>query len=143
MTGISSSLLLILSMSCVTHWFIERCSLASGVLILLVMQSLLPQIGGGFSIRIVRFVLLVLCMWHFAQAAFLSEKEPKESWRETLPCNKIFMGGTGSLIVSLFICTVLVLGTWVPDILTQAPIPTHYWLSLYYYSGPASVQMLA
>ncbi|KAF7904935.1 uncharacterized protein EAF01_005457 [Botrytis porri] len=68
LTGIGSSLLLTPSMGCVAHWFMERRGLASdiafvggGFLFPLMIQSLLPQVGWGRSIRILGFVLLVLC----------------------------------------------------------------------------------
>lgn len=58
-------------MGCVAHRFMERRGLATsiafigagfgGVLFPLMIQSLLPQVGWGWSIRILGFVLLMLC----------------------------------------------------------------------------------
>lgn len=94
-------------MGCVAHWFMERRGLATGiafigggfggVLFPLMIQSLLPQVGWGWSIRILGFVLLVLCA---ISAAFCRSRVPPRkgaatTWRETLPDPRIFMDGTG------------------------------------------------
>lgn len=96
-------------MGCVAHWFMERRGLASGiafigggfggVLFPLMIQSLLPQVGWGWSIRILGFVLLVLCA---ISAAFCRSRVPprkgaETTWRETLPDPRIFMDGTGAM----------------------------------------------
>ena len=52
-------------------------------------------------------------------------------------------GRYNTMIVSLFFCTVSVLGFWYPISLHQTSIHTHYWWFLYYYLGSAVVQMLA
>ena len=107
--GIGSSLLITPSMGCVAHWFMERRGLASGiafigggfggVLFPLMIQSLLPQVGWGWSIRILGFVVLVLCA---ISAAFCRSRVPPRNgaaatWRQTLPDPRIFMDGTGAM----------------------------------------------
>lgn len=109
LTGIGSSLLLTPSMGCVAHWFMERRGLASGiafigggfggVLFPLMIQSLLPQVGWGWSIRILGFVLLVLCAISvaFCRSRVPPRKGAATTWRETLPDPRIFMDGTGAM----------------------------------------------
>lgn len=96
-------------MGCVAHWFMERRGLASGiafigggfggVLFPLMIQSLLPQVGWGWSIRTLGFVLLVLCA---ISVAFCRSRVPPRrgaatTWRDTLPDPRIFMDGTGAM----------------------------------------------
>lgn len=96
-------------MGCVAHWFMERRGLATGiafigggfggVLFPLMIQSLLPKVGWGWSIHILGFVLLVLCA---ISAAFCRSRVPprrgaETTWRETLPDPRIFMDGTGAM----------------------------------------------
>lgn len=96
-------------MGCVAHWFMERRGLATGiafigggfggVLFPLMIQSLLPQVGWGWSIRILGFLLLMLCS---ISAAFCRSRVPprkgaETTWRETLPDPRIFMDGTGAM----------------------------------------------
>ncbi|KAL2821291.1 MFS general substrate transporter [Aspergillus cavernicola] len=107
LTGIGSSLLLTPSMGCVAHWFMERRGLASGiafigggfggVLFPLMIQSLLPQVGWGWSIRILAFVLLVLCAISVAlcRSRVPPRKAAQATWRDTLPDPRIFIDGTG------------------------------------------------
>jgi MFS family permease len=99
-------------MGCVAHWFMERRGLASGiafigggfggVLFPLMIQSLLPKVGLGWSIRILAFVLLALCA---TSAAFCRSRVPprkgaETSWRDTLPDPKIFVDGTGAMAIT-------------------------------------------
>ncbi|CAG8212159.1 unnamed protein product [Penicillium nalgiovense] len=112
MTGIGSSLLLTPSMGCVAHWFMERRGLASGiafigsgfggVLFPLMMQSLLPQVGWGWSIRIIGFMLLVLCAisMAFCRSRIPLRKGAETTWRDTLPDYNIFMDGTGAMALT-------------------------------------------
>lgn len=109
LTGIGSSLLLTPSMGCVAHWFKERRGLASGiafigggfggVLFPLMIQSLLPQVGYGWTIRILGFVILVLCAISviFCRSRVPPHKGAATSWRDTLPDPRIFMDGTGAM----------------------------------------------
>ena len=109
MTGIGSSLLLTPSMGCVAHWFMERRGLASGiafigggfggVLFPLMIQALLPKIGWGWSIRILGFVLLVLCAISvaFCRSRIPPRKGAEATWKDTLPDPRIFMDGTGAM----------------------------------------------
>ncbi|PYI10697.1 MFS general substrate transporter [Aspergillus sclerotiicarbonarius CBS 121057] len=112
LTGIGSSLLLTPSMGCVAHWFMERRGLASGiafigggfggVLFPLMIQSLLPQVGWGWSIRILAFVLLVLCAISvaFCRSRVPPRKGTETTWRDTLPDHKIFLDGTGAMALT-------------------------------------------
>ena len=99
-------------MGCVAHWFMERRGLATGiafigggfggVLFPLMIQSLLPQVGWGWSIRILGFVVLVLCA---ISAAFCRSRVPPRkgaatTWRETLPDPRIFIDGTGAMVAT-------------------------------------------
>ena len=104
-----SSLLLTPSMGSVAHWFMERRGLATGiafigggfggVLFPLMIQSLLPQVGWGWSIRILGFVLLVLCAISvaFCRSRVPPRKGAANNWRETLPDLRIFVDGTGAM----------------------------------------------
>ncbi|KAF5869447.1 putative riboflavin transporter mch5 protein [Botrytis fragariae] len=112
LTGIGSSLLLTPSMGCVAHWFMERRGLASGiafvgggfggVLFPLMIQSLLPQVGWEWSIRILGFVLLVLCAMNvtFCRSRVPPRKGATTTWRDTLPDPQIFMDGTGAMAIT-------------------------------------------
>lgn len=112
MTGIGSSLLLTPSMACVAHWFMERRGLASGIAFIgggfggvifpLMMQSLLPKLGWGWSIRILAFVLLAFCAINvvFCKSRVPPRKGTATSWRDTLPDPRIFMDGTGAMAVT-------------------------------------------
>lgn len=96
-------------MGYVAHWFMERRGLASGiayigggfggVLFPLIIQSLLPQVGWGWSIRILGFVLLVLCATSvaFCRSRIPPRKGAATTWRDTLPGPRIFMDGTGAM----------------------------------------------
>ncbi|KAJ5203843.1 uncharacterized protein N7498_004722 [Penicillium cinerascens] len=107
--GIGSSLLITPSMGCVAHWFMKRRGLASGiafigggfggVLFPLMIQALLPQVGWGWSIRILGFVLLVLCAISvaFCRSRVPPRKGTETTWRDTLPDPKIFLDGTGAM----------------------------------------------
>ncbi|RMZ70921.1 monocarboxylate transporter [Pyrenophora seminiperda CCB06] len=109
LTGIGSSLLLTPSMACVAHWFMERRGLASGiafigggfggVLFPLMIQSLLPKVGWGWSIRILGFVILVFCAISiaFCKSRVPPRKGEETTWRDTLPDWRIFMDGTGAM----------------------------------------------
>ena len=96
-------------MGCVAHWFMKRRGLASGIAFIgggfggilfpLMIQSLLPQVGWGWSIRILGFVLLVLCAISvaFCRSRVPPRKGAATTWRETLPDPRIFMDGTGAM----------------------------------------------
>ena len=96
-------------MGCVAHWFMERRGLASGiafmgggiggVLFPLMIQSILPQVGWGWSIRILGFVLLTLCgiSAAFCRSRIPPRKGAATTWRDKLPDPRIFMDGTGAM----------------------------------------------
>lgn len=97
LTGIGSFLLLTPSMGCVAHGFMERRGLASGiafvgdgfggVLFPLMIQSLLPQVGWEWSIRILGVVLLLLCSMNvtFCRSRIPPRKGAATTRRDTLP----------------------------------------------------------
>lgn len=99
-------------MGCVAHWFMERRGFANGiafigggfggVLFPLMTQSLLPQVGWGWSIRIIAFVLLVLCAISlaFCRSRIPPRKGIETTWRDTLPDYKIFFDGTGAMALT-------------------------------------------
>ena len=131
LTGIGSSLLLTPSMGCVAHWFKERRGLASGiafmgggfggVLFPLLIQSLLPQLGWGWSIRILGLVLLVLCAISvaFCRSRVPPRKGTATTWRETLPDPRIFMDGTGAMAATSLGVLLTDLAYFIP--ITYAP----------------------
>ncbi|OGM40896.1 monocarboxylate transporter [Aspergillus bombycis] len=112
LTGIGSSLLLTPSIGCVAHWFMERRGLASGIAFIgasfggvvfpLMIQALLPQVGWGWSIRILAFVLLALCTISvtFCRSRVPPRNGAETTWRDTLPDPRIFMDGTGVMAVT-------------------------------------------
>lgn len=134
LTGIGSSLLLTPSMGCVAHWFVKRRGLATGlsfiggglggVLFPLMIQSLLPQVGWGWSIRALGFVLLVFCA---ISAAFCRSRVPPRkgaatTWRATLPDPRIFLDGTGAMVAT----TTGVLMTDLAYFIPAAYVPSYY-----------------
>lgn len=109
LSGIGSSLLITPSMACVAHWFMKRRGLATGIAFIgagiggvifpLMIQSLLPRVGWGWSIRILGFVLLVLCAISiaFCRSRISPRKGAETTWRDTLPDPRMFMDGTGAM----------------------------------------------
>ncbi|KAL2835851.1 major facilitator superfamily domain-containing protein [Aspergillus pseudoustus] len=107
LTAIGSSLLITPAMACVAHWFMARRGLASGiafigagfggVLFPLMIQSLLPKVGWGWSLRVMGFILLALCTISvlFCRARVPPRKGAHTTWRDTLPDPKIFLDGSG------------------------------------------------
>ncbi|GKZ36518.1 hypothetical protein AbraIFM66950_007636 [Aspergillus brasiliensis] len=114
LTGLGSSLLLTPSMACVAHWFMKRRGLATGVAFIgsgfggvifpLILQSLLPRVGWGWSIRILAFVLLVFCAISvaFCRSRVPPRKGAETTWRDTLPDPSIFLDGTGAMALTTF-----------------------------------------
>jgi MFS family permease len=124
-------------MGCVAHWFMARRGLASGiafigsgfggVLFPLMIQSLLPQVGWGWSIRILALVLLVLCAISvaFCRSRLSSAEkgtEKRVNWRDTLPDPRIFMDGTGAMAGT----TLAVLLTDLAYFIPITYIPSYY-----------------
>jgi MFS family permease len=110
--GIGSSLLFTPAIGAISHWFHLKRGTASGfaftgsgiggVIFPLMMQSLLPRLGWAWSVRIVGFVLLFLCL--VGVALCRSRLPPKRglatSWRDMLPEPRIFWDGTGAMAVT-------------------------------------------
>jgi MFS family permease len=95
-----------------------------GVLFPLILQSLLPQIGWAWSIRVLRLILFLLC--GIGVALCRSRVPPRNgtatTWRDTLPSTRIFFDGTGAMTV-----------TTIGDVLTDLAyfIPVTYVPSYY------------
>jgi MFS family permease len=121
-------------MGCVAHWFLNRRGLASGVAFIgagfggvvfpLMIQSLLPQVGWGWSIRILAFVLLVLCTTSmaFCRSRIPPRKGSQTTWRDTLPDPRIFMDGTGAMAVTSVGALLMDLAYFIPITYT----PSYY-----------------
>lgn len=132
--GLGSSLLVTPAMGSVSHWFYERRGLAGGVafvgggfggvLFPLMMQSLLPQIGWGWSIRALGLILLLLCG---TSVAFCRTRVPPRhgahtTWRDTLPDPRIFLDGTGAMSVT----TAAIVLTDLAYLLPVTYLPSYY-----------------
>jgi MFS family permease len=112
LSSIGNSCLFSPAMGAISHWFNERRGEASGfaftgsgfggVLFPLMFQSLVPQVGWAWTVRIVGFVLLVLCV--VAVALCRSRLPPRKgaatTWRDMLPDLRIFLDGTGAMTVT-------------------------------------------
>jgi MFS family permease len=88
------------------------------------IQSLLPQIGWGWSIRIMAFVLLVLCTTSvaFCRSRIPPRKGSQTTWRDTLPDPRIFMDGTGAMAVTSLGALLMDLAYFIPITYT----PSYY-----------------
>ncbi|RAL10326.1 MFS general substrate transporter [Aspergillus homomorphus CBS 101889] len=112
LNGIGSSFLFTPAMGTISHWFNARRGLASGfaftgsglegVIFPLMLQSLIPRLGWGWSIRLVGFVLLFLCI--VSVVLCRSRLPPKRGatscWRDVLPSAAIFRDGIGAMAVT-------------------------------------------
>jgi MFS family permease len=98
-------------MGAISHWFDKRRGTASGfaftgsgfggVLFPLMVQALVPKVGWPWTMRIVGFVLLVLCVLSLALCrSRLPPLKSKSSWRDMLPSSRIFKDGTGAMAVT-------------------------------------------
>nr|POE85508.1 riboflavin transporter mch5 [Quercus suber] len=121
-------------MACVAHWFMERRGLASGIAFIggglggvvfpLMIQSLIPLLGWAWSVRILGFLLLVLCAMSvaFCRSRVAPRKGAEVSWRDTLPDPRIFADGTGAM-------TLTTLGVLLTDLAYFIPVtyvPSYY-----------------
>ncbi|TGJ87378.1 hypothetical protein E0Z10_g1410 [Xylaria hypoxylon] len=134
LAGGGASLLITPAMGSVAHWFSERRGLASGiaftgggvggVLFPLMMQSLLPQLGWAWSIRILGFILLILCSISvaFCQSRVPPRNGPHTTWRDTLPDLRIFLDGTGAMSMTTAALFLVDLAYLVP----MTYIPSYY-----------------
>lgn len=99
-------------MGAIAHWFNVRRGTASGfaftgsglggVIFPLMMQALLPKVGWGWTMRIVGFVLLVLCILSvsLSRSRLPPRKGNATSWRDMMPDPRIFWDGTGAMAVT-------------------------------------------
>lgn len=135
--GLGTSLLITPGMGCIAHWFFERRGLASGiafigggfggVLFPLVMQALLPKIGWAWSVRVLGFIILVLC----AVSVMLCKGRVRElrppgtpapTWRDALPDPKVFVDGTGAMAFSTAAMTLVDMAYLIP----MTYVPSYY-----------------
>jgi MFS family permease len=112
LTGLGSSLLLVPSMGCVAHWFLLRRGLASGiafigggfggVLFPLLIQNLLPHLHWPWTLRVIGFINLALCIIGllFCRSRLPPKNGAATSWRDTLPDIRIFFDGTGAMALT-------------------------------------------
>lgn len=113
--GLGTSLLITPGMGSIAHWFFERRGLASGiafigggfggVLFPLVIQALLPRVGWAWSIRVLGFIILVLCavsvlLCRGRVSEMRAKDSPAPTWRDAIPDPRIFADGTGAFAVS-------------------------------------------
>jgi MFS family permease len=121
-------------MSCVAHWFLRRRGLVNGIIFIgsgsggivfpLMIQALIPEIGWAWSIRIMGFVLMVLCAFSiaFCRSRIPPRKGSAVSWKDTLPDIQIFFDGTGAM-------TLTTLGVLLVDLAYFIPVtyvPSYY-----------------
>ena len=142
LTGIGSSLVITPSMACVAHWFMKRRGLASGiafigggfggVLFPLMIQSLLPKLGWGWTIRILAFMTLLFCAVSiaFCRSRVPPRKGAKTTWRDTLPDPRIFMDGTGAMAATTAGVLLTDLAYFIP--ITYAP---SYYIARQHFSS--------
>ncbi|KAK4187639.1 putative monocarboxylate transporter [Podospora australis] len=111
LTGLGCSLLFTPAIGAISHWFDKRRGTASGfafvgsalggVIWPLMMQSLVPKLGFPWAMRIVGFVLLLLCVTSVILCRGRREiRKPSTSWRDMLPDVGIFADGTGAMAVT-------------------------------------------
>lgn len=113
--GLGTSLLITPGMGSIAHWFFERRGLASGiafigggfggVLFPLVIQALLPRVGWAWSVRVLGFIILVLCavsvlLCKGRVREMRARDSPAPTWRDAVPDPRIFADGTGAFAVS-------------------------------------------
>ena len=93
-----------------------------GIIFPLMTQSLLPHVGWGWSIRILGFVLLVLCAISvaFCRSRVPPRKGAATTWRDTLPDPRIFVDGTGAMAATTAGVLLTDLAYFIP--ITYAPI---------------------
>jgi MFS family permease len=111
LSGIGNSFLFTPAMGAISHWFDKRRGTASGfaftgsgfggVLFPLMVQALVPKVGWPWTMRIIGFVLLVLCVLSLALCrSRLPPLKSKSSLRDMLPSSRIFKDGTGAMAVT-------------------------------------------
>ncbi|KAI2897888.1 hypothetical protein CBS147343_5201 [Aspergillus niger] len=112
LNGIGSSFLFTPAMGTISHWFNAKRGLASGfaftgsglggVIFPLMLQSLIPRLGWGWSMRLVGFVLLFLCILSvvLCRSRLPPKRGATSSWRDVLPSAAIFRDGTGAMAVT-------------------------------------------
>ena len=114
LSGIGNSCLFSPAMGTISHWFNKRRGEASGlvftgsgfggVLFPLMFQSLVPQVGWEWTVRITGFVLLFLCVFGIAlcRSRLPPRKGVATTWRDMMPDARIFLDGTGAMFMTTF-----------------------------------------
>lgn len=112
LSSIGNSCLFSPAMGAISHWFHERRGEVSGfaftgsgfggVLFPLMFQSLVPQIGWAWTVRVVGFVLVVLCAVAVAlcRSRLPLRKGAATTWRDMQPDLRIFWDDTGAMAVT-------------------------------------------
>lgn len=124
--GIGASLLFTPAVSSVSHYFLRRRALATGlattggsmggIVFPLMLQALIPKLGWAWSTRILGFIILLLCL--IAIMLVRSRLPPRKgsatTWRDMLPDFRIFIDGTGALALTTAGTFLLEWGLFVP-----------------------------
>ncbi|PHH90506.1 hypothetical protein CDD83_3470 [Cordyceps sp. RAO-2017] len=134
LSGIGNSLLFTPAMGAIAHWFDKRRGTASGfaftgsgfggVLFPIIFQALLPRIGWAWTMRIIGFVLLFLCIVSVAlcRSRLPPIKGSATSWRDMLPSVRIFRDGTGAMALTTIGVLFVELAYFVP----VTYVPSYY-----------------
>ncbi|TLD11710.1 hypothetical protein PspLS_11796 [Pyricularia sp. CBS 133598] len=114
LSGIGNSFLFTPAMGAISHWFNKRRGTASGVafvgsgfggvLFPMIFQALIPKVGWPWTMRVIGFVLLVLCLLSImlCRGRLPTKKlgTPENPYKDLLPSLSIFKDGTGAMFVT-------------------------------------------
>ncbi|KAB8446198.1 hypothetical protein FH972_025180 [Carpinus fangiana] len=149
--GVGTSLLFTPSIAAVSHWFAKRRGTATGlaatggsfggIIFPLMLQSLLPKVGWGWSTRILGFLVLFLAIAGIllCRSRLPPKKGDATSWRDMLPDFRIFNDGTGALAVTTAGIFFIEWGLFVP----VTYIPSYFLARQNSTSDPFAYQLLA
>ena len=109
LSGIGASLIVTPAVAAIAHWFSARRGTAAGIAITggscggvifpLMLQALFPRLGWAWSTRCLGFVFLVLLV---PANLLIRSRLPtrKASARELMPDARIFLDGSGALVLT-------------------------------------------
>lgn len=122
--GISASMVLTPSVACITHWFLRRRALASGIaataggvggiIFPVIISKLSPSIGFGWSIRIIGFICAANCAFCVAFLRTRLPKDPKRNSKIDIKALKEPRYALLTLAVALIDVALLVVLTYIP-----------------------------